>query len=52
MNKTQLIEVVAAKTGLKKNSLFGTEVAQTQASIPEFCEKIKAGKNDTKNRFK
>lgn len=36
--------IIEDKTGLKKNSLFGTEVAQTQASIPEFCEKIKAGK--------
>ena len=36
--------IIEDKTGLKKNSLFGTEVQQTQAAIPEFCEKIKAGK--------
>lgn len=36
--------IIEDKTGLKKNSLFGTEVKQTQASIPDFCEKIRAGK--------
>lgn len=36
--------IIEDKTGLKKNSLFGTEVAQTQASIEAFSEKIKAGK--------
>lgn len=36
--------IIEDKTGLKKNSLFGTEVAQTQASIPDFCKKIEAGK--------
>lgn len=36
--------IIEDKTGLKKNSLFGTEVEQTQAAIPDFCEKIKAGK--------
>ena len=36
--------IIEDKTGLKKNSLFGTEVQQTQAAIPEFCEKIRAGK--------
>ena len=36
--------IIEDKTGLKKNSLFGTEVSQTQASIPDFCEKIRAGK--------
>lgn len=36
--------IIEDKTGLKKNSLFGTEVEQTQASIPEFCAKIAAGK--------
>ncbi|MDD3362081.1 MAG: phosphoenolpyruvate mutase [Hespellia sp.] len=36
--------IIEDKTGLKKNSLFGTEVAQTQASIPDFCAKIAAGK--------
>ena len=36
--------IIEDKTGLKKNSLFGTEVKQTQASIEEFSEKIRAGK--------
>ena len=36
--------IVEDKTGLKKNSLFGTEVVQTQDSIEHFCEKIRAGK--------
>jgi phosphoenolpyruvate phosphomutase len=36
--------IIEDKAGLKKNSLFGTEVAQDLASIPEFCEKISAGK--------
>ena len=37
--------VIEDKTGLKKNSLFGNEVEQTQDSIENFCSKIKAGKN-------
>lgn len=36
--------IIEDKTGLKKNSLFGTEVVQTQASIEEFSAKIAAGK--------
>ena len=36
--------IVEDKTGLKKNSLFGTEVKQTQDSIENFSEKIAAGK--------
>ena len=36
--------IIEDKTGLKKNSLFGTEVEQTQAPIEDFCEKIRAGK--------
>jgi phosphoenolpyruvate phosphomutase len=36
--------IIEDKTGLKKNSLFGTEVAQTQAPVEEFCQKIRAGK--------
>ena len=36
--------VIEDKTGLKKNSLFGTDVEQTQDSIENFCQKIKAGK--------
>lgn len=37
--------IIEDKVGLKKNSLFGTEVKQTQDSIEHFCEKIAAGKN-------
>ncbi len=36
--------IIEDKTGLKRNSLFGTEVSQTQDSIEHFCEKIAAGK--------
>ena len=36
--------IIEDKTGLKKNSLFGTEVEQTQADVEEFCAKISAGK--------
>lgn len=36
--------IIEDKTGLKRNSLFGVEVEQTQDTIEHFCEKIKAGK--------
>ena len=36
--------IIEDKVGLKKNSLFGTEVQQKQESIEGFCEKIKVGK--------
>lgn len=36
--------IIEDKTGLKKNSLFGTDVPQTQDSIAHFSEKISAGK--------
>ena len=36
--------IIEDKTGLKKNSLFGTDVVQTQDSIENFSAKIKAGK--------
>ena len=36
--------IIEDKIGLKKNSLFGTDVEQTQDSIEHFCEKIAAGK--------
>jgi phosphoenolpyruvate phosphomutase len=36
--------IIEDKTGLKRNSLFGTDVEQTQDSIEGFCEKIQAGK--------
>lgn len=37
--------IIEDKTGLKKNSLFGNDVVQTQDSIASFCEKIKSGRN-------
>lgn len=40
--------IIEDKTGLKKNSLFGTEAAQTQADIKEFADKISAGKKAQK----
>lgn len=40
--------IIEDKTGLKKNSLFGTEVAQTQDSIENFSAKIRAGKKAQK----
>lgn len=36
--------IIEDKTGLKKNSLFGTDALQTQDSIEGFCSKIRAGK--------
>ncbi len=36
--------IIEDKIGLKKNSLFGTDVVQTQDDIEHFCEKIRAGK--------
>lgn len=36
--------IIEDKIGLKKNSLFGTEVEQTQDSIEHFSQKISAGK--------
>lgn len=42
--------IIEDKTGLKKNSLFGTEVAQTQDSIENFSAKITAGKRAQKTK--
>ena len=36
--------IIEDKIGLKKNSLFGSEVQQQQDSIEDFCEKIRTGK--------
>ncbi|MGN0832445.1 MAG: phosphoenolpyruvate mutase [Kiritimatiellia bacterium] len=36
--------IIEDKVGLKRNSLFGTEVKQELASAEEFCAKISAGK--------
>ncbi len=35
--------IIEDKTGLKKNSLFGNDVPQTQDSIEDFCHKIQSG---------
>ena len=42
--------IIEDKTGLKKNSLFGTEVVQTQDDIESFSEKIAAGKKAQKTK--
>jgi phosphoenolpyruvate phosphomutase len=42
--------IIEDKTGLKKNSLFGTEVEQTQDSIENFCTKLSAGKRALKTK--
>lgn len=42
--------IIEDKTGLKKNSLFGTEVHQTQDTIENFCEKLQAGKKAQKTK--
>jgi len=36
--------IIEDKTGLKKNSLFGNDVSQTQDTIEGFCYKIRVGK--------
>ena len=41
--------IIEDKTGLKRNSLFGTSVEQHQESIEHFCEKIRAGKSIIKS---
>lgn len=42
--------IIEDKTGLKKNSLFGTDVIQTQESIENFCAKITSGKHSQKTK--
>ncbi len=37
--------IIEDKTGLKKNSLFGTAVPQTRDTIEDFSHKIRMGKN-------
>ncbi len=39
------VVIIEDKKGLKKNSLFGTEVVQTQEDIEFFCDKIRAGRS-------
>jgi phosphoenolpyruvate phosphomutase len=36
--------IIEDKEGLKRNSLFGTGVAQTQSSIEDFCSRLSIGK--------
>lgn len=36
--------IIEDKVGLKRNSLFGADVEQTQDTIENFCKKISAGK--------
>jgi phosphoenolpyruvate phosphomutase / 2-hydroxyethylphosphonate cytidylyltransferase len=36
--------IIEDKEGLKRNSLFGTDVPQTQSTIEDFCVRIHAGK--------
>ena len=36
--------IIEDKVGLKQNSLFGTDAQQTQATIEDFCHKIRSGK--------
>ncbi len=43
--------IIEDKTGLKKNSLLGTEVVQTQDTIEHFCTKISKGKKAQVTRF-
>ncbi len=40
--------IIEDKTGLKKNSLFGTDVKQTQDTVENFSAKIAAGKKAKK----
>jgi phosphoenolpyruvate phosphomutase len=36
--------IIEDKTGLKKNSLLGNDVVQTQEDVGVFCDKIRAGR--------
>ena len=42
--------IIEDKTGLKKNSLFGNKVKQSQETIAKFCNKIKAGKKSQRTK--
>lgn len=42
--------IIEDKVGLKKNSLFGNDVKQTQDTIEHFCAKIQAGKKAQKTQ--
>jgi phosphoenolpyruvate phosphomutase / 2-hydroxyethylphosphonate cytidylyltransferase len=36
--------IIEDKDGLKRNSLYGTDVVQTQAPVEDFCERLAIGK--------
>lgn len=36
--------IIEDKEGLKRNSLFGTDVVQTQSSVDDFCHRLATGK--------
>lgn len=42
--------IIEDKIGLKRNSLFGTDIPQTQDSIEHFCKKISSGKAALKTK--
>lgn len=42
--------IIEDKTGLKKNSLFGTQAQQKQENVEAFCDKIRAGKQAQKTK--
>lgn len=42
--------IIEDKTGLKKNSLFGTGAAQQQEDVAAFCDKLRAGKAAQKTK--
>lgn len=42
--------IIEDKTGLKKNSLFGTQAQQVQETKESFCQKLRAGKDALKTR--
>lgn len=42
--------IIEDKEGLKRNSLYGTDVTQTQSSIDDFCHRLKVAKNSQVTR--
>ena len=36
--------IIEDKEGLKRNSLFGNDVSQTQSSVDDFCDRLRIGK--------
>lgn len=42
--------IIEDKTGLKKNSLFGNKVKQSQETIKNFCHKIEVGKKSQRTK--